>query len=62
MVVFGVRRCPSSVPEVEHPVSRRIYLQDGMIPKYTGWVPGESSLLCYICYGAYVTPGMYLFI
>ena len=37
--------CPSSVPEVDHPVARRIYLQDGMIPKYTGWVPGEFMIL-----------------
>lgn len=28
--------------------TRRLYLTDGMIPKYTGYVPRKSSLFCFL--------------
>lgn len=28
--------------------TRRLYLTDGMIPKYTGYVPRKSALFCFL--------------
>ena len=42
-ILIYLSSSPSSVPRTENPVCKRIYLKDGMIPKWTGYVPGLSN-------------------
>jgi len=39
---IDINHCESSVAQQGDPISKRIYLNDGMIPKYTGWVHGKK--------------------